>query len=83
MTDPLDAGDIDALEDLEQSPGYALFTGRVNREIKRQSLGLERDLTDLETAKLRGSINALREVLTYTDILKEEAKADGNESADV
>ncbi|MBZ5578240.1 MAG: hypothetical protein LAP40_16885 [Acidobacteriia bacterium] len=68
----LDSADLDAVKDLERSPGYALVRERVTAEIERLGRELEGDLDAEKTAKLRGQLRAYRTLLTIPGILKSE-----------
>ncbi len=80
-SESLDSADLDSLQELEQSPGYALFAKRINEQIQRQCAALELPQSEQMTANLRGNIWALRLVLEIPSILKGEVKTeieDGN-----
>jgi hypothetical protein len=67
-----DSADLDALLELQHSPGYKLLLIRIDEE-------LERLRDELETASgsaegLRGQCKALRTVLAMVEILKAEVK---------
>lgn len=67
-----DSHEIDALSDLERSEGYKLFCERVDDLIATKCRELEGDLDEVKSAKLRGQIKALRDVLTIPKVLKGE-----------
>lgn len=67
-----DTHEIDALIELERSEGYKLFRERVDDMIVRRCRELEGELDEVKTARVRGQIAALRDVLTVPVILKAE-----------
>lgn len=71
-----DSHEIDALFDLERSEGYKLFCERVDDLIAAKCRELEGDLDEAKSAKLRGQIKALRDVLTIPKVLKGEIATD-------
>jgi hypothetical protein len=73
-TEPADSADLDAIRDLERSPGYALFSMRVVSEIRRKQDELEQPGDIASTQYIRGMIYALRTVLNMPAILKGEMK---------
>jgi hypothetical protein len=63
----------DAILELERSKGWGLVMQRIDEELERQRKALEAQNTDVwQTEGLRGSIKALRMVLSIPGILKEE-----------
>jgi hypothetical protein len=71
----LDSSDLDALEELKLSRGYALVRTRVEEELAGKCRELEGDLAAEQTAALRGYIRALRTVLEVPGILEQEITA--------
>lgn len=69
----VDSADLDAVLELQRSPGYALVVQRLGETLERKRLELERDGEDVQL--LRGEISALRVALAIPDILKDEIKA--------
>lgn len=72
LTEPPDSGDMDALEDMVRSPGYAMLRKRIEDTIVTRQRALESDMDENRTNVERGSIRALRLVLTLPAILKTE-----------
>lgn len=72
--------DLDAIEQLGEQPGYHLFVVRVERELERRRLELERTADAIATAECRGKIAALRTVLALRVILRDEIRAAMKES---
>jgi len=70
--EPLDSADLDALRELEQSPGYILVMERIFETIKKKRDDLER--IDSRGDLLRGELSGLRLALNIPAILKEEIK---------
>ena len=68
MTEPYDSSDLDAINELMESPGYALVKERIQAEIERLRDHLERQADET----VRGQCQALRVVLTIPEILKSE-----------
>jgi hypothetical protein len=68
-TEPYDSADLDAIEELERSLGWALVVERIQMQIERERTDLEKDG---DPAKLRGSIAGRRNVLTIPGILRDE-----------
>lgn len=69
----LDSADLDAILELERSPGYALIAQRLTEVLERKRLDLERPGQDVQL--LRGEISALRVALAVPGILKDEIRA--------
>jgi hypothetical protein len=65
-------GDLDALDELERSRGFAIYRGRIEAELERRRVELERPLDAAGTAETRGRIAALRTVLAIGGILRAE-----------
>lgn len=72
FTEEPDAGDLDALEELERSRGWALVKERIKSELDRAGRELEGDFGPEKTNKQRGYIAALRMVLSLPGIRKAE-----------
>jgi len=70
-----DSGDLDAILELEGSPGYRLVVERINAELDRQRAEIERPSDWGVTNMFRGQVKALRTVLAIPGILKGEIKA--------
>lgn len=68
----LDSADLDAILELERSPGYALVVKRITTEIERKRTDLENGGNAI---RLCGEIAALRVVLSIPGSLKHEARA--------
>ena len=71
-TEPPDSSDLDALREMQRSPGYGLLVGRIESTIDGLHKDLERNSTIENTCWLRGEIAAYRTALTLPDILKGE-----------
>lgn len=69
-----DSADLDALLELERSPGYALVTLRILDYLNDQRTELEKPAETNQTDLIRGKIAALRVVLGIQEILKAEIK---------
>lgn len=67
-----DSAEIDALKELERSPGYQLVVNRIAEMILRRCFELEGELDEPKTNRIRGEIKALRDVLTIPEVLKGE-----------
>lgn len=68
-----DSGDLDAVVELDHSPGYVLVTKRIREMIERKRTELEGIGWDqCLTEAARGYVKALREVLTIPDVLRSE-----------
>ena len=67
-----DSSDLDALVDLEQSPGYVLVAQRVVEQLELRRRKLEQECDLPLTAYTRGYIAALRMVLEIPGILRAE-----------
>ena len=76
---PMDAGDRDALSELEISPGWRLVVDRVSAEAARRSAELEQPAEEARTNFLRGTIAGLRLLPTIPQILKGEIEAQAKE----
>ncbi len=72
----IDSGDLDALKELEQSPGYWLFKQRILDELERLRNDLEQMQPEILAQLTRGKINALRLVLQIPSILIGEVKTE-------
>jgi len=72
--DGYDSGDLDAIRELEASPGYSLVRGRLLEELERKRSELERPADGEKTAMLRGAIAQLRTVLSVPEILQSEIR---------
>ena len=65
MSEPLDSADLDAISELERSPGYFLVAERIRGELQRRRDELEHSDCEWQAMNMvRGQIKALREVLT-------------------
>jgi hypothetical protein len=74
--EPYDSGDLDAILELERSPGYALVAKRIGEELQRRRDELEHSEFDWQAMiAARGQIKALKIALAIPDILKVEIKA--------
>jgi hypothetical protein len=69
-----DSADLDAILELERSPGYALVVKRLNGELERRRMHLESDPGD-GFLRAQGQVGGLRTALAIPDILKAEIKA--------
>lgn len=72
MTEPLDTGDVDALDELLDSPGWKLVRARLETQLRRSLDDLERDLDVPGTAKARGSVAAVRMMLALPKAMRDE-----------
>lgn len=70
--DPANSEKLDAIREMQRSPGYELFEGRIHDELDRKRKALEEPKDMGETASLRGAIGALRMVLSIPEILETE-----------
>lgn len=76
MTEPqYDSAELDALREMERSPGYQLVLARIHEEIARRRDNLEADLNERQTACERGQILGLRTALSIPEILKQEIES--------
>ena len=71
MTEPWDSGHLDAINELKESPGYALVVERIQETLEQLRNDLEKGASD----STRGQCKALRMVLTIPEILKSEIQA--------
>lgn len=70
-----DAGaELSQLRQTIDSPGFDIVFGRIRGMILREQRALEQELVPDQTAKVRGSLQALRAVLALPDLLMEEAR---------
>jgi hypothetical protein len=72
--EPLDSADLDALQELERSPAYALVVERIEIELERAGQACEREVLDVHVRRAQGAAAALRTVLRIPAILKDEIK---------
>jgi hypothetical protein len=72
--DPVKGELLDAVKELERSPGWRLVAERITHELERSRTALEQPTGPEMTATLRGGIGALRMVLNIPGILKDEFK---------
>lgn len=70
-----DGADLDAILELQASPGYRLAIKRLEAELERRRVHLEQDCDLPLTAYTRGYIAALRLWLQIAAILTQEIKA--------
>jgi hypothetical protein len=69
-----DSADLDAILELERSPGYALVSQRMSEELDRRRSHLETDPGD-GFLRAQGQVSGLRTALAIPGILKAEIKA--------
>lgn len=72
LPEPIDSADLDAILEMERSPGWGLVRDRISYELERRRGELEHP--ERPPDGLRGEIKALRTVLQIPDILKGEIK---------
>lgn len=72
MSEPLDAGDLDALDELLGSDGWKLVRARLDMQLKRSTDELERDLDLPGTAKMRGAVTTLRLMAMLPKVMRDE-----------
>lgn len=70
--EPPDSAEIDALKELQRSPGYELVMERIEEEMERRRDQLEDLCTQQLTDYTRGYLKALRTVLGIPQILIDE-----------
>lgn len=70
-----DSGDLDAIAELEASPGWALVKGRILEVLENERQGLERPAGKAATNNRRGRILATRTILDIPSILRQEIRA--------
>lgn len=76
MTEPLDTGDVDALDELLGSPGWKLVCERIAVQLVRDQNALQVPGTpDRVSEGLRGSIARARMMLKLPKAMREELKA--------
>jgi len=75
MSEPYDSADLDAILELERSPGYALLVERVHFCLELQRTECEQPSSTWTTHYAQGQCKALRTVLDLAGILKAEIKA--------
>ena len=63
---------LDWILELQRSPGYGLLVERIETELERLRIELERNQGADTTSHLRGQIYALRTVLRIREILQGE-----------
>lgn len=71
-TERYDSGDLDAIRELKHSPGFALYSKRVNEELERRRLELE---TAEKHEYVRGLVRSLRIVIDIPAFLEDEIKS--------
>jgi len=74
MRAPYTTADLDAVVELQRSPGYALVVERINQELERRRHELEQPIGIEGTSLARGQVQALRTVLSIPQILQQEMK---------
>ena len=72
--EPPDSAELDALAELERSPGWDLVKARVEWMLEKFRAALELPADVEKTAGLRGKIDACRQVLSVPSVLKGEIK---------
>ena len=70
--EPPDSADLDALQELQQAPGYVLTMERIFQTIETKRDDLER--FGAQTDFLRGQLSGLRLALAIPAILRDEIK---------
>jgi hypothetical protein len=60
------------LDEVIESNGFAVIVERINKMLEAKQLHLQGDLDAIETAKCRGEIKALNDVLRVPSILQKE-----------
>ena len=70
--EPPDSSDLDALSEMERSPGFLLYSARVAAEIERLRTELEGNRNAEQTWMARGQIKGLRTARAISEILKNE-----------
>jgi hypothetical protein len=75
MTQEYDSADLDAILELQRSPGFALFAARVNATLEVERLECEKPSDTWMTHFAQGQVRALRTVLDIPGILRAEIKA--------
>jgi hypothetical protein len=73
--EPYDSAELDALIELERSPGYALIRARYEFMLERKRQELEKPHDEAKTAQIRGEIAMLRDVFWIIENLKQEILA--------
>ena len=72
MTEPANTGELDFLDELIESPGWELLRARLELQLIRECDELERDSSEVESAKSRGAIRTLRLALGLPQMMRDE-----------
>ena len=67
-----DSSDLDALREMERSPGFVLYSARIATEIERLRTELEGNRNAEQTWTARGQIKGLRTAQAIPGFLKHE-----------